>query len=115
LVEFTRDFPDWGLADIFIFLKTGQPKKDFTPSRRSNRPLLKNINIDSDKRSISGEQEKELVDLCSEEIRNLLELDEIVDGKVRLMLKKNEMKPERVLGTVKKNLPFYKRFFSIRR
>jgi hypothetical protein len=55
LIEFTRDFPDWGLADIFIFLKTGQPKKDFTPSRRSNRPMLKNSNVEIDKRAISGE------------------------------------------------------------
>jgi hypothetical protein len=55
------------------------------------------------------------MDVCSDEIKTLLELNDIVEGKVRLMLRKNEMKPERVLGTVKKNLPFYKRFFSINR
>jgi len=112
LVEFTRDFPEWGLADIFTFLTTGQPKKDITPVRRSSRPVLKGSSQELEKSSFSQEEESQMVGECREEIKDLLGMDDVNESKIKLMLKKNEMKVDRVIGTVKKNLPFYKKYFT---
>jgi len=115
LVEFTKDFPDWGLADIFTFLTIGQPKKDITPMRRSSRPVLKSGSQEMEKSSLTLEEEGQMVGECREEIKDLLGMDEVNESKVKLMLKKNEMKVDRVIGTVKKNLPFYKKYFTIKK
>lgn len=115
LVEFTKDFPDWGLADIFTFLTTGQPKKDVTPVRRSARPVVKSTSQEQEKSTLSQEEEAQLISECREEIKDLLGMDEVNESKVKLMLKKNDMKVDRVIGTVKKNLPFYKKYFTIKK
>jgi len=115
LVEFTKDFPEWGLADIFTFLTTGQPKKDITPVRRSSRPVLKGSSQELEKSSLTQEEESQMVGECREEIKDLLGMDDVNESKIKLMLKKNEMKVDRVIGTVKKNLPFYKKYFTTKK
>jgi hypothetical protein len=115
LVEFTKEFPDWALSDIFLYLTTGQPRRDTTPIRRSSRPVLKSGSPDQERNNWNSEEELNLTETCRKYITDLLEMTEINENKIKIMLRKNDMKLERVIGTIKKNLPFYKKYFALNR
>ena len=93
--------------------KIESQRPEVEPARRSSRVRSKTDKVEEEKKDLSREEKLNLIELFVAELRNVFKCENIRKDKAKEMLKRKEWDVAYAIFTVKKNYPFYTKFFGI--